>query len=371
MVTALESGKARVLIADDEEQVRSLLRDVALAMGLEPVLARDGAEALALMREQDPDLILLDVLMPGMDGFAVLDRIQGDSDFRHVPVIVISAVDGEDVIISCIQKGAADYLTKPFNVTRLKARVNSCLAKKRLYDQEMHWLGRIADHNVSLEARVQRQAREIQEAQKLTIFALASLAESRDPQTGRHLHRIQDYCELLCADLRQRPEYADAIDDRFISAIRDASALHDIGKVGVPDRILLKPGRLSAEEFEIMKRHTTIGAETLKAVEVEHPGNRLVGMGIEIARSHHERWDGAGYPDGLGEDRIPLPARIVALADSYDALTSKRPYKAAFTHEKSREIILEESATHFDPIIVGAFVQAEDEFTQVRAVGAE
>jgi len=306
-----------------------------------------------------------------MDGFAVLEQIRNDSDFRHVPVIVISAVNGEDAIISCVQKGAADYLTKPFNVTRLKARVNSCLEKKRLYDQEMRWLGRIADRNVSLEARVQKQAREIQEAQKLTIFALASLAESRDPETGRHLHRIQDYCDLLCANLRRRPEFAAIIDDRFVAAIRDASALHDIGKVGVPDRILLKPGRLTDEEFELMKRHTTIGAETLRAVEEEHPGNRLVSMGIEIARSHHERWDGSGYPDGLDEAGIPLAARVVALADSYDALTSRRPYKEAFSHETSRDIILEESATHFDPVVVDAFIGAEDEFTQVRALGAE
>ena len=195
---------------------------------------------------------------------------------------------------------------------------------------------------------------------------MAKLAESRDPETGEHLERMAEYNKLLCKNLRMLPKYESIIDDKYIENIHAASPLHDIGKVGIPDNILTKPGKLSEREFDIMKTHSAIGADTLRIVDEKHPGNDLVRMGIEIAESHHEKWDGAGYPNGVSGENIPLAGRILALGDVYDALTSKRVYKEAFSHEKSREIILEGRGTHFDPDVVGAFISIENEFLTVK-----
>jgi putative two-component system response regulator len=204
-------------------------------------------------------------------------------------------------------------------------------------------------------------------AQMATIFALSRLAESRDSDTGRHLERIQALCRLLASHLAAKPEFRDRIDASFVEDIFRASPLHDIGKVGIPDRVLLKPGRLTLDEAAITQRHTIIGAETLEAVRAAYPNNAFVAMGVSIARSHHERWDGSGYPDGLAGDAIPLAARIMAVADAYDALRSRRCYKEAYPHGKARELILASGGTQFDPAVVAAFDELEGDFEKVRS----
>ena len=212
---------------------------------------------------------------------------------------------------------------------------------------------------------VEKNVREVSEAQQATIFALAKLAEQRDDDTGAHLERVRDYCKMLAQQLAQVSPYADHISEVFIDCIQHASPLHDIGKVAIPDRVLLKPGKLTPEEFEIMKTHTIIGAENMQTVFNKYADNPFIGMGIEIALYHHERWDGTGYPDGLIGKNIPLSARIMAVADCYDALRSNRCYRKGFDHETVKEMLLEEEGTHFDPEIIKAFIALEDEFSHI------
>jgi len=262
--------------------------------------------------------------------------------------------------------GAEDYLPKPFNATLLKARISASLEKKRLRDQEQEYRVYIERYNRNLEERVMRQVRQITSAQIATIFAMSKLAESRDPETGAHLERMREYCRLLSETLSHKKKYELIVDRQFIDNIYAASPLHDIGKVGVPDNVLLKPGKLDVPEWVVMKTHPIIGAETLRAVDRQHPGNNFIKTGIAIAEFHHERWDGSGYPYGLKGERIPLEARILALGDVYDALTSRRCYKEPFTHERTREIILEGAGQHFDPEIVEAFLEMESEFIRIR-----
>lgn len=358
--------KASILIVDDNEVNRKLLNDMTLALGHKPVLAENGLSAMAHMKKELPDLVLLDILMPEMDGYEVLERMKSDDSTRHLPVIMISAVDQMESIVRCIEKGADDYIIKPFDSTLLKARIGASLEKKQLRDREEAYRNKIEDYNLNLENRIQEQVQRITSAQVAIIFAMAKLAESRDPETGEHLERMAEYGKLLCQKLSAQSKYESIIDDKYINNIYAASPLHDIGKVGIPDHILTKPGKLTKEEFEIMKTHSKIGADTLRVVDEKHSGNDLVHMGIEIAENHHEKWDGSGYPNGLSGDNIPLAGRILALGDVYDALTSKRVYKEAFSHAKSREIILEGRGTHFDPDVVDAFISVENEFLTIK-----
>jgi putative two-component system response regulator len=255
--------------------------------------------------------------------------------------------------------GGVDYVPKPFQAEEVLARVRTHLTLRR-----MRW--ELERYNLHLEELVREKVKEISDSQLATILALSRLAESRDDDTGRHIERTRTFCRLLAEGLRDHLRYAERIDEAYLENIFYAAPLHDIGKVGIHDSILLKPGRLTPEEFEIMKTHTVIGARTLQAARDQYPGNAFLNMGIAIARSHHERWDGTGYPDGLAGEDIPLAGRIMALADVYDALRSKRPYKPAFSHEKSRDIILGEAGKQFDPFLVEMFKDLEVEFAEIR-----
>jgi putative two-component system response regulator len=293
--------------------------------------------------------------------------MRADKRIQDTPVIVISAQQELDNVVKCIEMGAEDYLPKPFNPVLLRARINATLDKKRLRDQEKFHQRLIEEYNKELQEQVQEQVREIASSQLGAIFAMSKLAESKDPETGAHLERMREYCKLVSCQLQKSNGYENVITDEFVNNIYAASPLHDIGKVGVPDNVLLKPGKLTTDEWVAMKEHTTIGADTLRAVNEHHPGNAFLQMGIEIAECHHEKWDGSGYPKGLSNTGIPLAARILALGDVYDALTSKRCYKDAFSHEKSRGIILEGKGSHFDPDVVDAFLENEDEFIKIRS----
>ncbi|MCU0242553.1 MAG: response regulator, partial [Vicinamibacteria bacterium] len=312
-----------------------------------------------------PDLILLDLILPGLNGFQVLTEIKHSPELRNIPILMMSTVEEMARVVQCIAAGADDYLVKPFETILLRARISACLDKKRLNDQQEIYRQRIEEDNRTLERRIREQVREITRSHLSTIFALARLAESRDRETGLHLQRIREYCRVLCEWLRGRSSVPGVIDDDFIDNIYLTSPLHDIGKVGIPDAILLKPAILTVDEFDIMKTHTTIGAITLREVERQHPGNRLLETGIAVAESHHERWDGRGYPLGLSGAAIPLVGRIVALADVYDALTTRRPYKPAFSHEASRLEIVLSRGHHFDPAVVDAFIAREQDFIAI------
>lgn len=367
----ISAKKPTILVVDDTELNRDLLHRRLKKNGYHVALAVDGHDALSQLRGADFDLVLLDIMMPVMDGYQVLEAVKADQKLRHIPVIMITSLSEMDSVVRCIELGAEDYLPKPFNPVLLQARINACLERKRAHDTERHYQQRIEAHNGLLEEQVRQQVKALSSAQIATIFAMSKLAESRDPETGQHLERMREYCRVLALDLSKTDKYATTIDRRFVDDIHGASPLHDIGKVGVPDMVLQKPGKLTDEEWKLMRTHALLGAETLRAVNAQHPGNSFIQMGIEIAESHHEKWDGSGYPYGLAGNDIPLAARILALGDVYDALTSKRCYKDPMSHEKAAEIILSDRGRHFDPDIVDAFMRVEHEFITIRAVYQE
>lgn len=357
---------ASVLVVDDSEMNRDLLLRRLDKMGLRITEASNGEEALAAMEKESFDLVLLDIMMPVMDGYETLERMQKKIDLKRIPVIMITALDDVDSAVRCIDLGAVDYITKPFNPTLLQSRVTASLERKRLSDMEQIRRQTVELNNEYLSDQVRQKVQEISRTQLAAIFAMSKLAESRDPETGEHLERMREYCKVLSEHLMRTPKYSTVITNEFVDSVYAASPLHDIGKVGIDDSVLLKPGKLTDEEWVQMKLHPVIGAETLREVDRQHPGNAFILTGIEIAESHHEKWDGSGYPHGLSGEVIPLSARILALGDVYDALTSKRCYKDAFSHEKSVSIILDGKGNHFDPDVVDAFQETESEFMRIR-----
>jgi putative two-component system response regulator len=355
-----------VLVVDDLRENSDLLRAFLTPKGFAVTAAYSGGEALDAVKNDPPDVILLDLVMPDMNGFEVCRRVKEDPHTRHIPVIVITGLAERDANVESIEAGADDFLLKPFDAVLLEARIRACLRTKMLQDQIMSYQDQLVESNHSLELCVRERTAQLVRTQQVTVFSLAKLAESRDTETGEHLERMRCYAREVALHLREKRCFPELSSDSFVDALYQSSPLHDIGKVGIPDRILLKPGKLSREEFTIMKSHTLIGGDTLRAADIEAGQESFLAMGRDIAYFHHERWDGTGYPMGLKGHQIPLAARIVAVGDVYDALTSKRPYKKAFSHEESRQIILEGRGTHFDPVIVDAFAACESNITVVR-----
>ena len=336
--------RQNILIVDDSEANRMVLNDHILSLGHLPTLAENGLSALAKITERQPSLILLDVMMPELDGFQVLERLKSDSKLRHIPVIMISALDQMDSIVRCIQQGAVDYLVKPFNPTLLKARINAALASKQMRDQEEAYRKKIENYNQVLEQKVRERTRELEETRLEVVERLGRAAEYRDYETSMHVVRMSH----LCVELARTA----GMDEKDCQLLLLASPMHDIGKIGIPDHILLKPAKLTEDEWAIMKTHTTIGGKILAGGQ-----SKLMKMAETIALTHQEKWDGTGYPKGLQGDEIPLVGRISALCDVFDALTSERPYKKAFSVEAAMEIMMKEKGKHFDPRLLGMFEQ--------------
>jgi putative two-component system response regulator len=311
-----------------------------------------GERALAVLESEAlPDLILLDSYMPGMDGYAVCGRLQMEARTRSIPVILLADRDKDFDEHKAFAAGAVDYITKPISAPLVLARVGTQLALKRANEQ-------LVQHTVGLDSEVARQLHEIQQLQDGIVIALATLAEARDDETANHLRRVQHYVRATALRLRETaPQHAGELTTRHIDVIFRAVPLHDIGKVGVPDRVLLQPGPYSKAEFEQAMRHTTIGSQALGMAEktLSYP-NHFLTVARQIAQDHHERWDGSGYPRGLSRDQIPLAARLMAVADTYDALVTRRFYKNPVTHERALEIVAEGRGTQFDPDVADAFL---------------
>jgi putative two-component system response regulator len=348
-----------VMVVDDNPANLKLVEDMLRPQGYEVRSFPRGRMALDAALDAPPDLILLDINMPEMTGYEVCDRLKSNEELSEIPVIFLSALTALEDRLRGFRSGGVDYVSKPFQLEEVQARVEAHVKLRRFQNQ-------IETDNRRLQELVQEQVKKIADGHLATIFAIAKLAETRDDQTGRHLERIQTFCRLLAESLGRQAGYRHTINREWIGNIFHASPLHDIGKVAIPDGVLLKPGRLTSEEFEIMKTHTTLGAQTLRAVQEKFPDNELINMGIEAARWHHEWWDGTGYPDGLREDEIPLGARIIAVADCYDALRSRRCYKQPFPHDETVAIILESSGSHFDPSVIAAFRELTETFRDVR-----
>jgi putative two-component system response regulator len=348
-----------VLIIDDSPEVLSLIN--ALLRNTYQLKAANGGEkGLRLAAaEPRPDLILLDIMMPELDGHEVCRRLKANPLTRDIPVIFLTAMNNESDEQVGFELGAVDYIAKPISGPILRARVKTQLVMKLSADF-------IKDKNQFLVSEVAKRAREVEFVQDVTILALASLAETRDNETGNHIRRTQQYVRVLAQHLQRHPHFALQLTRTNIELIEKSAPLHDIGKVGIPDKILLKPGRLSEEEFEVMKSHAALGREALEQAERQMGRSApFLGFAKDIAQHHHEKWDGTGYPTGLAGAEIPVAARLMAVADVYDALISERVYKPGMPHAKACEIILAGRGTHFDPEVVDAFATLRDEFAAI------
>jgi len=350
---------ATILIVDDEPTNLAILTHV-LRPAYRVRAVRSGPECLRAARvDPRPDLILLDVMMPDMDGYEVLGHLRGDPSTERIPVVFLTAMATSEDEERGLALGAADYVTKPIKPVVVAARVRTQLEAKRAREALQH-------RNEHLEAEVRRRMAENDRVQEVAIRALAHLAEMRDTDTGLHIHRTQAFVRELAERLRDHPRFRDQLDPHSIDLLVRSAPLHDIGKVGIPDAILLKPGPLDPDEWAIMKTHAALGAEAIAKAEadVAEPVAFLA-LAKQIARSHHERWDGSGYPDGLAGDAIPVPARLMALADVFDAIISERAYKPAMSYEEARSLVSAGRGNHFDPDVVDAFLDGFDTFVGI------
>ncbi len=349
-----ESAPKPTILAVDDTPANLTLMAQVLKAHWRVQLAVSGAKALELAARQAPDLVVLDVMMPGMDGHEVCRRLKADARTRDVPVIMLTALARPEDEIAAFEAGAADYVTKPFTPATLLARVRTQLALKAAQD-------RLRNRNARLTDELQRRRREVEALRDTTLFVMVGLAEFRDSDTGHHIQRTQEYVRTLATWLAAQPDAPGELGPDAIDALARAAPLHDIGKVAVPDAVLLKPARLDAEEWAVMKTHAAAGADLLqRAIDrLGADAGPLLHYGRQIARHHHERWDGSGYPDGLAGAAIPLAARLMAVADVYDALISRRPYKEPLSHAQAMALIREGSGSHFDPRIVDALEACE------------
>jgi putative two-component system response regulator len=352
---SLEAPK--VLLVDDNTANLQVLRENLDGLGYKLLIAKNGQSALDIVHKAHPDLVLLDIMMPEMDGYEVCRRLKSAEETRHIPVIFLTAMADAEDEAKGLALGAVDYITKPINPELVRARVRNHLELKR--------------HRDHLEQLVRVKTREVQLTQAVMIESLATLAEYRDPETGGHIKRTQNYVKALTMKLKSHARFRDLLDEQTIELLYLSAPLHDIGKVGVRDHILLKPGRLEDAEFAEMKKHTLFGEEALRITEQKLGQSTFLRHAREIAGSHQEKWDGSGYPRGLKGEAIPVSGRLMALADVYDALISKRVYKPPFPHAKAVQIIQEGRGTHFDPDVVDAFLALEDTFRNIALTFAD
>jgi len=352
----------RVLIIDDTPENLMILAE-ALQEDYSVSAANSAKSAIKLLdKGLGFDLILSDVMMPEMTGYDFLEIINKRPDCKDIPVMFLTALSDNKDEYKGLSLGAVDYVTKPINIQLLKARIKNHIAHKMLRD--------------NLEKEVRERTEQVVFSQQILIEGLGTLAEFRDPETGEHIKRTQLYVRLIADYLRtENPKYKDIITEEEAATMFRAAPLHDIGKVGISDSILLKEGPLTHDEFEKMKQHAIYGFAALKKIHQKNPDNNLVTIGMDIALNHHEKWDGSGYPNGLSGESIPLSARIMAVSDIYDALRSARPYKPAFEHEKCVKIITEGDGRtepcHFDPDVLDAFKTIKDKFNEVSVLHAD
>ncbi|WP_438431963.1 response regulator [Gorillibacterium sp. sgz500922] len=351
--------KPTILVVDD------VPGNIALLSGLlkphyRVKVANNGVRALQVAKESPPDLILLDIMMPVMDGYETCRRLKLENELKEIPVIFLTAKEETQDESKGLEIGAVDYLTKPIRAPILLSRVKTHLELKQSRDI-------LKDHNHFLEMEISRRSQEVSTIQEVTIMSMAALAEIRDLDTGNHIQRTKYYLRLLATHLSRQDKYRALLTPEAIDLMVTSAPLHDIGKVGIPDYILQKPGKLTAAEYEVMKTHTLLGHEAiLRAEKLMNSSDTFLRFAKEIVLYHHERWDGKGYPYGLRGERIPLSARLMAVADVYDALTGKRVYKTAIPHEMAVRMIVEDSGTHFDPEVVRSFVENQRHFLEIH-----
>lgn len=343
--------KVRVLIVDDTPEnvwfMAEALGEIATIQ-----VALNGPTALEMVsRQPKPEIILLDVQMPEMDGYEVCRHLKTNGDTQDIPVIFVTALSATQSEAKGLLYGGADYIHKPFDPAIVRARIQNLVELKR--------------HRDSLNDIIRAQTRALRRTQEGTVMALADLAEWRDPETGEHIKRTQEYVASIAKALAKKPKFATILTPDYIEMLYMCAPLHDMGKVSISDSILLKPGKLTPQEFSIMQKHCEFGAQILQRSLQRIGHDPFLELAYQVARWHHDRWDGEGYPDGLQGDAIPLAARIMSVADVYDALISRRPYKEPMTHEDALSLIKEDSGKRFDPEVVEAFLSVEDEVREI------
>jgi putative two-component system response regulator len=350
---------ATILIVDDSADNLRVLAEL-LKEEFRVLAATSGAAALAIANGPNrPDLILLDVVMEGMDGYAVFDSLKHGENTSDIPVIFLTSLNDPSDEEWGLLLGAADYILKPISRQVVTARVRAQVELKQARD----WL---KNKNAVLEAEVARRMAENDLTQQISIRALANLAEARDPETGNHILRTQEYVRRLAVALQNHPRFAPTLSNEYINLLVRSAPLHDLGKVGIPDVILRKPGPLTADEWEVMKTHAALGSDALERAEQGmNTSVPFLKVAKEIARHHHERWDGSGYPDGLAGEAIPVAARLMAVADVFDALISRRVYKADMDRAEVLERMQSESGKHFDPDVLATLLESFDVFVEV------
>lgn len=345
--------KPSILVVDDRPENIELLEAYLVPQGYEIIKAGTGGEALDRLEEGRTDLVLLDVMMPGMDGFEVTRRIRQKRETRLLPIILLTALRDTEDRVKGINAGCDDFISKPFDRMELLARVRSLLKVKAYNDLLCTYQQELESEVAARTAELSRAVGKIKAASLETIYRLSMASEFKDEDTGAHIKRISFYSAAIARQL--------GLDDDIVDTILYAAPMHDLGKIGIPDSILTKPSKLDPLEWEIMKQHSLIGARILAGSDAG-----FIMLGETIARSHHEKWDGSGYPDGLAGTNIPIAGRITAIADVFDALTSRRPYKEPFSVEKSLDILRDGKGNHFDPDVVDAFFSIEEDIRAIR-----
>lgn len=345
--------KAKILVADDDERVRCTLSDVLITQGYTVIHAQNGIEAVQKTSKDSPDVVLLDLHMPEMNGLEVIKQLKAERSTKIIPIVIITGSDDLDLRVQALKLGADDFIVKPPHMAELSARVRS-LVKVKAYNDYMRYYQTILEEEVAKRTKELKDAHEkLKRASLDTIYRLSRAAEYKDEDTSVHLQRISNYAAAIA--------HAIGLDNGKAEALLYAAPMHDIGKLGIPDKILLKPGKLTAEEWDIMKKHTVFGSQIL-----EDSDSDFIKFGKTIALTHHEKWNGSGYPQGLKGKEIPIEGRITAIADVFDAVTSKRPYKEAFPEAEAFHIIEEGKGVHFDPELVDAFFQAKDQILRIK-----
>ena len=349
MLEGSDALQGKVLLVDDEPVNLKVLQTILKSKGYQIRTAANGQEALQQVADDLPDVILLDVMMPVMNGFEVAQALKAAQETSHIPIIMVTALADRDARLRGLAAGAEDFLTKPVDKDEVAARVRNLFRLKKYHDF-------VKNQNLVLEQKVREKTANLRTAYEETIYTLCRAAEYKDEDTGNHIQRISYYTARLAEML--------GMGSGFVEQIFHASPMHDIGKIGIPDRVLLKPGSLTPEEIVVMKTHPTLGGEILANCQSPY----LV-MGSEIAIAHHERWDGGGYPAGIKGEKIPLSARIVNICDQYDALRSKRPYKRAMSHQETMHIIATGDGrtmpSHFDPQVHQMFLAHHQVFVEI------
>lgn len=350
----MNSSNVNVLIVDDTTSNLLILAEMIKNIGYIARPVTSVRQAQAAIAVNKPKIILLDISMPDIDGFDFCEMLKKDEETKDIPIIIISALDSTEDKIKGFKLGAVDFIAKPFELQEIKLRVNTHL---KIYQMQQE----LKDHNRRLFKMVNDHVKKISDEQKNIIYSIMQLSESKDDESGTHILNVGKNSKLLAMSMQFSPRFENSINSSFIDAIEMAAPLHDIGKMAIRDSILLKPGKLTEEEMNIVKTHAEVGAKNLKKIYTYNEHNEFVKMAIEIANYHHEKWDGSGYPCRLQGTEIPLAARITSVIDVYDILTSDRCYRKAFTHENAMEIMLEESGKSFDPDIIKIFVKIQNQ----------